>query len=303
MSTDSTEFKFDTFDSLRHWTSSITTCITTCLMLGLLTATVICSCGFDMHITQKTLSKYPKDEGYCYCCSQCSKQRSLRTHSVFANSIKPLRIWLDLIFAFARGEDTGTGSRYASYERKQGGKIFSKFRKCCGAYLNANITPKQPNDFIIEIDESPFNKKTGAQTDTRWVFGMVERTTGKCKFVYVPDRKRKTLLPIIHEYIAKKSQVHSDMWRAYWILAPDGYIHRMVNHSDTLKDYESGVHTNTIEGMWKWAKMAIQKKGGCKDHQLQERLDEFAFRKTYLKDPKTNLIFVANVIAKYHALF
>ncbi len=295
------EFKFDTFDSVRYWTSTIERCITTCLMLGLLTATILCSCGVNMHITQKSYSRYPLDEGYCFFCENCKKLLSVRDRTVFEHSTKPLRIWLDLIFAFSRAEEIGQGSRYSSYERKQGGKMFSKFRKCCAAFLNENFFFGQ-NRFIIEIDESAFNKKTGVQKkDTRWVFGMVERTTGKCKFVYVPDRKRKTLLPIIHKYIGKNSQIHSDMWKAYWILAPDGYIHRMVNHSETFKDYESGVHTNTIEGIWKWAKISVQKGGGCKDHQLQEKLDEFAFRKTYLKDPNTNLIFVANVIAKYHA--
>ncbi len=49
-------------------------------------------------------------------------------------------------------------------------------------------------------------------------------------------------------------------------------------------------------------KQQFKKKGGCKDHQLQEKLDEFAFRKTYLKDPNTNLIFVANVIVESYVL-
>ncbi len=257
-------------------------------MLGLLTATMVCNCGSDMCIKQQCFQRYPIDEGYCYVCENCKKDVSLRTQSLFANSPKPLRIWLDLIFVFTRGEDTADGSSCASYARKQGGKIFSKFRKCCGAFLNDRLTKKKPNNLIIEIDESPFNKKSDTKRKPRWVFGMVERTTGKCKFVYVQNRDRKTLLPIIHKHIAKNSQVHSDMWKAYWILAPDGYIHRMVNHSDALKDFESGVHTNTIEGVWKWAKEATGlKSGGCKDHQLQERLDAFAFRKTYLKDPKT----------------
>ena len=39
--------------------------------------------------------------------------------------------------------------------------------------------------------------KSATQT---WVLGIVERHTGKIILVPVPDRKRKTLLPIIKKY-------------------------------------------------------------------------------------------------------
>eukprot|EP01084_Bolivina_argentea_P026978 50148_1 len=300
------EFKFNTLDDLKYWTANVFRCIQVFLMIGLLFASAQCvsGCGGTMYIVQKSVSRHPKDNGYCYFCSNCKKDRRLRRGTIFEGSDKPFKFWIDMLWVFTEGEETGRASRYASYQRKQGGKIFSKFRKCCGAYLNANFHQLGGNDFIIEIDESAFSKLNknhqGGKNKTRWVFGMIERSTGRCKFIYVQDRTRKTLIPIIEKYVKKGAQVNSDMWRAYWVLAEAGYIHRMVNHSDYFIDEESGVHTSTIEGVWKWAKAAIQKKGGCKDHQLQEKLDEFAFRKTYLGNSKTNLIFVANVIAKYH---
>ncbi|KZS02857.1 Uncharacterized protein APZ42_034567 [Daphnia magna] len=48
-----------------------------------------------------------------------------------------------------------------------------------------------------------------------WVFGGVERGTNRCFLVIVPDRKRKTLLAIIKQYIAPGTTIISDEWRAY----------------------------------------------------------------------------------------
>jgi transposase-like protein len=49
----------------------------------------------------------------------------------------------------------------------------------------------------------------------QWVFGGVERGTNRCFLVIVPDRKRKTLLAIIKQYIAPGTTIISDEWRAY----------------------------------------------------------------------------------------
>ena len=198
--------------------------------------------------------------------------------------------------------DVGNGSRISSWEMKRGGQHYSRFRKCCGLFLNDNFE-SLGEDWIVEIDESAFNKlnknNRGAGSNTRWVFGMVERRTGRCKFVYVPNKERETLLPIIRQYIGQGATVHSDMWRSYWILGSYGYIHRMVNHANNFVDRNTGVHTNTIEGVWKWAKAKVQKTGGCRDQDLQDKLDEFAFRKTYAKDPATNFLVIAKVIGFY----
>jgi transposase-like protein len=47
------------------------------------------------------------------------------------------------------------------------------------------------------------------------VFGGVERGTNRCFLVMVPDRKQKTLLAIIKQYIAPGTTIISDEWSAY----------------------------------------------------------------------------------------
>ena len=296
------QFKIETLQDLKYWTSTILRCIETCLITGLIQPHKTCACGADMYIRQKSKARHKLDEGYCFFCEECKTDKSIRKDTVFERSSKTLSNWIDLIFTFSLDSDVTQGSKLASWERKRGSQRYKQFRKCCGKFLDENFEALG-DDWIVEIDESAFNKKNkhnrGTSSNTRWVFGMVERRTGRCKFVYVPNRSRDTLLPIIQRYVGQGATVYSDMWRSYWVLGSAGYIHRMVNHANSFVDRDTAVHTNTIKGIWKWAKAKVQTKGGYNDEELQSKLDEFAFRKTYAKDAKTNFIACAKVIAAY----
>jgi transposase-like protein len=47
------------------------------------------------------------------------------------------------------------------------------------------------------------------------VFGGIDRLTGKCFLVPVPDRKAKTLLALIKKWILPGSIIISDCWSSY----------------------------------------------------------------------------------------
>ena len=68
--------------------------------------------------------------------------------------------------------------------------------------------------------------------------------------VYVINRTKKTLLPIIKQFILPGTTIISDCWKSYECLDKNGFDHMTVNHSITFKDPETGAHTNTIEGTW-----------------------------------------------------
>jgi transposase-like protein len=71
----------------------------------------------------------------------------------------------------------------------------------------------------VEIDESLFGKRKhnrGQRKDNgQWVFGGVERDSGKCFLVPVEKRDAGTLLPIIFKYILPGTIIYSDKWAAY----------------------------------------------------------------------------------------
>ena len=72
----------------------------------------------------------------------------------------------------------------------------------------------------------------------QWVFGVVERESGRTFLVPVPYRTADTLMTVIDAWIELGTTVISDGWVAYRYLDAQGYTHRTVNH------------TNTIESKW-----------------------------------------------------
>ena len=113
---------------------------------------------------------------------------------------------------------------------------------------------------IVELDESKFGKRKhhrGHPVDGQWVFGGVERGTGKLFMVAVPDRSSETLKTAINEWIVPGTTLYTDCWKGYKNLDKEGFAHWTVNHSLYFVDPDTGIHTNTIESMWRHAKVYL----------------------------------------------
>ncbi|XP_076635492.1 uncharacterized protein LOC143348781 [Colletes latitarsis] len=115
-------------------------------------------------------------------------------------------------------------------------------------------------DKVVEIDESKFGRRKyhrGHRVEGQWVFGGVERESGKVFLVPVESRDTESLLSVIKQWVLPGTTIISDCWKAYNILEKEGYKHLTVNHSLHFKDPETGVHTNTIETTWRHTKKII----------------------------------------------
>ena len=90
------------------------------------------------------------------------------------------------------------------------------------------------------------------------MLGMIEDGSEDFCLVVCPDNVRDaaTLIPIIKEHIEVGTEIHTDMWQAYNSLATNGYIHKVVNHSDPENRFISsqGTHTQCIKASWRPAK-------------------------------------------------
>lgn len=143
---------------------------------------------------------------------------------------------------------------------------------------------------IVEIDESKFGKRkfhVGHMVEGVWVVGLIERSRPgyKGKFVVekVADRSADTLEMLILKYVRPGSCLYSDKWkgyRTYTLFEQQQLLHRTVNHTYNFKDPVTGVHTNTIEGMWGHMKSVIPRQSRTEE-KIEKHLWEFMWRRTH----------------------
>ena len=159
--------------------------------------------------------------------------------------------------------------------------------------------------FVVEIDESAFNKKckygVGRRRKTRWVFGIVERGTNKTFMTYVPDRTRETLEPIIMALVETNTRIMSDFWRAYNNLGDRGFRHEVVNHSIEFVNPRTGAHTETVEGAWGLCKNNMAQFKGIKKDDLPTFINQWCFRRNFCRkdNVKDHHAIIGKAIATY----
>ena len=98
---------------------------------------------------------------------------------------------------------------------------------------------------------------------------MVERGSGYALTFRVQNHTRDLSNP------AGRRVILSDKFSLYFNLNDIGYTHLMVNHSENFVDPYTGVHTNTVEGVWKAVKKKLKRMCDTFKYQLPSYLDEF----------------------------
>lgn len=91
----------------------------------------------------------------------------------------------------------------------------------------------------------------------------------------------------------------TDQWRSYNQLSNLGYVHNAVNHSLFFRDPVTGVHTNTIEGMWAHAKTKFRKLHGTSAALHESYLSEFVWRRKF---PQRQFEHLVSQITDYYVI-
>ena len=117
------------------------------------------------------------------------------------------------------------------------------------------------------------------------MFGGVERESGKCFLVEVPDRRAVTLQALIEEHILPGSHIVSDGWAAYANvnqIRHGIYEHSVVVHQQNFVDPTNDqVHTQNVENMWMRAKRKLKRQFGTSRALFPSYLHEFMFRNQF----------------------
>lgn len=162
--------------------------------------------------------------------------------------------------------------------------FYSHFRRLVSTTLEDEDATIGGTGIIVEIDETKLGKRKynrGHRVDGVWILVGVERSTDRKVFLErVVDRSAATLEDVIRRHVLPGSIVHTDLWKGYSSLGSNlDLVHRTVNHSIGFKDYETGVHTNTVEGTNNGLKIHIRPRNRTAD--VDEHLEEFVWRRKH----------------------
>jgi transposase-like protein len=144
-------------------------------------------------------------------CRLCKASASVRKNSFFSHSHLSLRQIIIITYCWAMDfpqniiaheAEIGQGSTHTMVD-------WASFcREICEQHLmdhpmEIGGLDQNGMSLTVEIDESKFFHRKynrGQWREGHWVFGGIERNSGKCFLVEVPDRTEATLLGIIERY-------------------------------------------------------------------------------------------------------
>jgi transposase-like protein len=144
---------------------------------------------------------------------------------------------------------------------------------------------------VVEVDETYIagmwhNKpwsirkqgtKRGRGTSKQAIFGLRERKRGVVRAFFIPDVKKRTIMPIIKSIVERGSTIYSDAYQLYQETPKEGYLHAFVDHHQN--EYGRGdVHSNGMEGFWGYLKRRLKVTGGIRRSRLHLYVAEEVWR-------------------------
>ena len=205
-------------------------------------------------------------DGKRWSCELCSRKISVRDGSFFTRSHLSLEKIALCMYCFS--QDFPQNVTMAEADIPRGNTVVDWFNFCredIGVFLERHATEIGGFGEIVEIDETKyFHRKyhRGQWRDGHWVFGGVERGSGRCFLVEVLNRTAATLEAEILRHILPGTRIMSDGWAAYRNipqLANGIYEHSVVVHErNFVYSDDDEVHTQNIENLWMRAPASAQ---------------------------------------------
>lgn len=193
------------FFDLRHWTQSKEHIVRFLTRVKFLKSWITCNRCISRCFIKK---KESANDGFCFQCSNvtCKKEYNLRLLSPAYRTNYTLFQWYLVIWCFINHRSPTEASSFAKVNESRVRAWYKKFRACISEHLRRNpiIIGRY---YIVEIDESCFGSKIkhhrgrNLGREQTWVFGLIERHTGRFVLIVVPDRTANTLIAHIRQYV------------------------------------------------------------------------------------------------------
>lgn len=177
-----------------------------------------CLLPMKLYVRSSTVDKIQWE-----CKKTCKVCVSIRRDSIFEGSHLKLENCILLLYFWCKQTPQDVTSKELKINKNTVLEWYKKFREIVEILIEEENgilggIDEEGNQIDVEIDEYSFMKRKynrGRVGDPQWMFGAVERLSGRCFFVPVEARNSSTLLPIIYERIAKGTRIISDCWAAY----------------------------------------------------------------------------------------
>lgn len=263
-------------------------------------------------------SKVYKCKDNKYKCKTTGKYFNVRTDTMFDNTKMELQKWflaIWLVTAHKKGISSLQLGRDLNITQKSAWFMLQRIRKCFFVENNNEL------EDIVECDESFYGGKNinrhkdkkvekcqgRSFKDKTPILGMLQRG-GKLNCFVVNDTTRKSIQPLIKQYITPSTKIITDEWHAYNGLN-NIYEHHSVDHGKKIyvNLVDSSIHSNTIESSWKIMKNSLRDmyNSVSKKH-LQLYVDEHVYRynmRKHVDSDKFNwLIYNSGIRTKYNDL-
>ena len=207
-----------------------------------------------------------KHDGICFKCLNCNVLISIKHNTIWEHKQLSVLQCLRIFVAFQSGSSIADVARQWEIGEDTVSNLYFLFKTKVHEYISNPYIMKmtifiKTNEFqIYEIDESILLnvKKDQDIIETQWIFGILERETGKCFLKRIHDRSAAVLIPLVMEHVPPGSIVITDSLTSYNQLS-EYYFYYTVNHSkndyqhtDWLPGHEHRflVTTNSIERIW-----------------------------------------------------
>lgn len=223
---------------------------------SLIASSVKCErCGSQMKIIRKTDS----DDGRVWFCgngennNRCTGEKNIRHLSFFAGSKLSIPLILILVFELFEctqcrriENDIGISTHAVADWRRYVTDILIDFIETTKEKIGG---PGRTVEIVLaKIGKRKFNRSQFVQG--QWVFGGVERESGRRFLVAVLEEKSETLLALFMEWIVPGTLIISDGWKMYELLDEHDLKLLQSNHSLHFVDQETGAHTSTVKNQW-----------------------------------------------------
>ena len=184
-----------------------------------------------------------------------------------------------LLEHFVAGTPARTAAELVGVNRNTARLFYHRLRTIIAQQLE-RISPVSGE---VEIDESYFGghrkgKRGRGAAGKIPVFGILKRG-GKVYTKVIPNARKATLLPIIHQMVVPDSIVYTDSLPSYNALDVTDFHHYRINHSDRF--VEATNHINGIENFWNQAKRHLRKYNGIPQAHFPLFLKECEWRFNY----------------------